>query len=249
MLNNEQEIIDFKEYKNLGGLQKPLNYTIAKNIISLSEEIKNNITASINNDLNYNSDGIQELPIVLKSISAKLEQAIQSSKSLIDYLDLAATPTDIEQVAIGVNIIRKLNNVDDLEPAPSMLPITEKTVINGLKDSLSNNSNVIKTATDLMIQINTAITPLPPVPPATTSPQNPLPSDLKSKALSMVNTIKPVERDISEKVNLIIDLVSSAKNERDKAIIEFKSCIEFTLLNSQKNKPSVSGAATAIYPK
>lgn len=249
MLNNPQEIEAFKDYQAAGGLQKPASYHMAIAIVPLAEQAKNQLSGAVNSELNYNADGISELPEALLTLSGEADEALSSANAMITYLGLAANPTDIEQVAIGVGIIRKLAGTDNDDPAPSILPVTNADDITALKANLVTLHSSAADAITLMGKINTAITPTPAIPPAPTLPTPPLPNDLKQQALAMITTIKPLLGTVSAKALAVSKLVSLATIERQAAIVAFNDCIAFTMLNGQKTKPSVSDAANAIYPK
>lgn len=249
MLNNPQEIEDFKKFQSAGGLQQPPSYHVAIATVPLAEQAKNQLAGAVNSELDYNADGISELPEALLTLSSEADEALSSANAMITYLGLAANPTDIEQVAIGVGIIRKLAGTDLDAPAPSMLPITNADDITALKANLVTLNGASADAITLMDKINTAITPAPAIPPAPVLPAPPLSDDLKQKALDMITALKPLLGTVSAKAQAASKLVSLATTERQAAITAFNDCIAFTMLNGQKSKPSVSDAANAIYPK
>ena len=249
MLNSSQEIKDFKGYQAAGGLQKSPSYHLAIATIPLSEQIKAQLLDAVNSDLNYNADGINGLPEAMLALSNEAADALVAAKSMVSYLDIAAVPTDIEQVAIGVEIIRKLGGTENKEPAPSLLPITDSSKITALKTSLTTLQSHVPNAVALMIKINSAITPIPSIPPAPQLPAPQLSKELKQQALAMISILNPLVGTIKNKAAPCLALIDNAIDERRLAVIAFNDCIAFTMLNGQKNKPTVSGAAEAIYPK
>lgn len=249
MLNTPQDILDFKEYQNAGGLQQPASYHSAIATIPLSEQAKSQLSGAVNNAIDYDSDGINELPSTMTTLSNEADEALVAANAMVTYLSVAANPTDIEQVAIGVGIVRKLAGIDDNTPAPSILPITNSSKIIALHTAIANLHINIPDAVALMSKINTALTPAPAIPPALPVPVPPLTDGLKQQALSMIITLKPFLGSITSRAINVGDMVGVATTERDVAITAFNDCIAFTMLSGQKQKPSVSDAANALYPK
>ncbi|WP_318491909.1 hypothetical protein [Photobacterium leiognathi] len=251
MLNNPQDVIEFKEYQSAGGLQKPFSYEEANKAIALAETVNNAFIASVDNDLDYVADGIQELPEIITALGGEAGEAGAASMALKTYLDLSANPTDLEQVSIGVDIICKLAGTANDKPALSITPITDPTAITSLVNKLTLVDAQTATITDLMAKINEAITPPPaPIPPAKTPtlPPPPLPDDLKTQAMALIDVLKPLKGSVITMATTVDDLAKNATVEREKAIKAFNDAIAFTLLKGQKSKPSVSAAANELYP-
>lgn len=249
MLNNPQEVKEFKDYQAAGGLQQPPGYHKAIATVPLAEQVKSQLSGAVSSDVDYNADGINDLPAIMLTLSNESGEALIAANAMITYLDIAANTTDIEQVAIGVGIVRKLAGVEDKEPAPSIIPITNADDITALHAGIVAMHSNVADAVALMDQINTALTPAPAIPPAPALPAPPLPDKLKQQALAMIATLEPMTGSITSKAVIVMELTEEATSERLAAIDAFNDCIAFTMLNGQKSKPSVSGAANAMYPK
>lgn len=255
MLNTPHEIEEFKQFQAAGGLKLPETRQIGAEVKSLSASVSAKLKASIDPGVDYERDGIKSLPDAITSLASEADKATSACAGWVSYIDIAAVPTDIEQVSIGVDILRKLAGEPNNSPVPSLLPITSKTEINELKAAMESLIDKEPSTSSLMAQINEALQPIPGTPdpmepnaPVEDLPPPPLPADLKQKAIAKANELKSLIQHIQGKVSVISSMVSSAHSERDEALKAFSDCIGFTLVSGQRDRLSVSDAANEIFP-
>lgn len=248
MIDSQEDIIKFKKYLAAGGLQKPSSFVYAESCVQLAKSIHTDLVLTCDNTIDYASSGIHELPSQITYICNECVEAKVSATSCIEYLDIAAKPDDLIQVALGYDINCKLSGTTP-SAAPFTYPITEFEPLRKCIDALLQIKNITPDIVTLMHEINTALTP-PPEPPDSSIPSDkPILSDeLKQDAISMENKLRPIQGLIkltSDRIKSWIDLASSDRNAN---LTSFTNAIQYTILDANHKNIAISDAISSISP-
>lgn len=256
MLDTPDQLASFGDYQAAGGFKKPGSYAVASSNKSTAQSLSESLKGSIDPELNYQKDGIQELPDLINRLAAECDAVTPASDAWTEYLDKAAKPDDLMQVSIGVDVLRKMSGAPEDEPAASTRPITDGQAVTNNKAAIAKVSAVKSAVLRLMANINTAITP-PPAPTGSgtggggaggTLPPPPLPADLKQQAMSMIDKLRPLRGQVQSTSNKVSSQASAASSERTKALKAFEDAVSFTIIDSNKKNPKISDAINAIAP-
>ncbi|UKA12877.1 hypothetical protein [Photobacterium damselae] len=243
MLNTPESIARFKEFTAAGGLKLPESYNLASEMEKRSKTLYEGLSNVLDPELDYDSAGIGPFITSVNALADGYLNLSDACQSWTSYLDKAAYPNDLIQVAIGVDVIRKLNDDTSDTPAPSIIPIIDSTVIEAGELALDSAEAITADVISLIEQINAAITPPPP--PA---PVPPLPEDLKEQALEMANQITPLQVDLNNKGKSISDTTSQADQDRAEALKAMTDAVNFTLCENGEKNSLISDAIAVIYP-
>lgn len=208
MLDTPEQIDQFNQFQDAGGCQLPASHPIAIKLQSDAPALSAAFLATIDAELDYTADGIQDLPAVITTLANECDKVSPAAKAWTDYIDLAAKPDDLMQVSIGVDVMCKVANKPNDKPAASTIPITDGTAVTTLKNAVATISGKQAGIQSLMSQINAAITP--PVAPSgpgagggATLPPPPLPDDLKDQAMAMIADLEPLKGSVTATSNTV----------------------------------------------
>lgn len=249
MLSTPESIDRFKIFHSKGGIKKPDSYMIAVANVQQSKDIHSTLFSTVDYRLDYSKDGIQELPSLIAALSHECVPAKLANESLINYIDMAATPSDLMQVAGGVDILLKLSNTNSDQPAASIGPIVDMSRVNECKTALDQLSILTESITALMSQINSAITPPTPLPPpAPVLPAPALPENLKTQAIAMISRLSQIVGVIENTATNITEFSAAAAAQRIAALDAFNSAIDYTIIEANEKNNSIKDAIAAISP-
>lgn len=253
MLNNQDEIDRFKDFQNAGGTKDPEAALVSADIINNASLVVEMLANAINDALDYEADGIQELPEQIRQISTDAQSASAAAKTYRDYVAMLCDPSSLEQIAIGSDIVCKLAGIPSDKPSLAIAPITTVEAVSHLSAQVLEIGAHTPDVKHLMTEINAAITPPPPPPPVegqepVVPPAPPLPEELKQQAMVMIESLKSFDGLVSNATTALVDFLNKSEQEKEKAVSAFYSCIQFTLLSNQKKNPIISDAVNNIYP-
>lgn len=251
MLDTPESIAGFGSYQSAGGFKMPSSYGLATNNQNAAQSLSAALMGSVDSELNYTKDGIQDLPATITTLAGECDTVPPACQAWKDYLDAAAKPDDLMQVSVGVDVLRKLASQPNDKPADSIKPITDGQPVDDNKQAIAQLERERAGVVSLMVQINAAITPpvsTGPTGEETTLPPPPLPDDLKQQALAMVKQLRPLVGTVKATSNTIASWASSASSERSKALKAFSDAVSFTILDGNKENPVIKDAINAINP-
>lgn len=250
MLDTPEQIAAFIDYQSAGGLQKPVTFGLAFEAKNLSHDLCLALSTCVDESNDYAAVGVEPLVLEIDSLYSELSQATLVSDAMVSYLDIAATPSDLEIVAVGVRILDKIHG-ESPKPAPSIEPIINREPIDALLGAVQEMNAHKINIVDVMSKINAAMIPV--TPPEKNAGGGglvpPLPPALIDEALALSETLSGFKGIIAGFATALKKSIDEAVTERDKAKLAFNDCVSFTMLNNQKNNPAINQAADSIYPK
>lgn len=247
MLDNPKQIADFGKYQAAGGFKRPDSYETATSNMTAAQSHSEALKAAVDPELDYNKDGIQELPQLITQLAGECDAVTPASTAWNEYLDMAATPDDLMQVAIGVDVLCKMAGQPNDKPAASIRPITHGQAVTDNKGAIDQVSAKRPGIVALMAKINVAITPSTG-PMGGTLPPPPLPADLKQQAMAMIAELRPLRGKVQATSTIVSDQANAAKVERAKALKAFSEAVSFTILDNNRENPPIKDAINEIYP-
>ncbi|CAH0543021.1 hypothetical protein [Vibrio marisflavi] len=125
MLNTPEDLEKFREFNAAGGLKQPETLTKGLELKSQANALDKQYSDCVITDVDYDSAGVGGLVDAINELVKETQDAENALDAWNGYIKLAADPTDLEQVAQGVDVRCKLNDVDNDQPCASIIPIGE----------------------------------------------------------------------------------------------------------------------------
>ncbi len=249
MLDTQEQIEQFRQFLDVGGLQEAENLTRGKSLKVKCESLSGKLSGCVSEDIE-DYQGASQLVATLKGLNSSVSATVATLTQWNEHLVLITDPTDLEQVSIGVNIKHKVDGTEDNVPAPSILPITGKEELKALEAVINGLSGHVDAAVSLMAQINTALTP-----PTSgsesdngaTLPPPDLPPELESQANALNEIMAPLAGGVTSSSTVIDAMIIASKEERTLALGYFTKAISFTICSNQTKKTSIRDATAEVF--
>ncbi|HCE1714492.1 hypothetical protein [Vibrio parahaemolyticus] len=249
MLDTQEQIEQFRQFLDVGGLKEAENLTRGKSLKVKCESLSEKLSGCVSEDIE-DYQGASKLVATLKGLNGSVSATVATLTQWNEHLVLITDPTDLEQVSIGVNIKRKVDGTEDNVPAPSILPITSKEELKALEAVINGLSGHVDEAVSLMTQINGALTP-PTGGSGTgggaTLPPPVLPPELANKADALNEVMTPLAGGVASSSKVIEAMIIASKEERTLALDYFTKAISFTICSNQTKKPSIKDATAEVF--
>lgn len=247
MLNNKDDIDNCKRFIAKGGVKLPASYHLSQKTSLSALTLANNLSKLLNDNIDYDIAGISDLTNEINLTSGYCHSISNECDKWNQYLIIAAIPSDLIQVSIGVDIYRKLNGIKTNDEAPSILPIVDHSTIETVNTAIEKLALILPTITELMVKINIAITPQIQT-PGVIAPQPLLPPNIKTSAKSLLNSLTTISTSINESNSIINKIVSTAISDRESALSSLKSAIDYTLISGNTKNTLIKSAIHEINP-
>ncbi|EGR0722455.1 hypothetical protein [Vibrio alginolyticus] len=249
MLDTQEQIEQFRQFLDVGGLKEAENLTRGKYLKVKCESLSEKLSGCVSEDIE-DYQGASKLVATLKGLNGSVSATVATLTQWNEHLVLITDPTDLEQVSIGVNIKHKVDGTEDNVPAPSILPITSKEELKALEAVINGLSGHVDAAVSLMAQINTALTP-----PTSgsesdngaTLPPPDLPPELESQANALNEIMAPLAGGVTSSSTVIDAMIIASKEERTLALGYFTKAISFTICSNQTKKTSIKDATAEVF--
>ncbi|MCR9352133.1 hypothetical protein [Vibrio alginolyticus] len=249
MLDTQEQIEQFRQFLDVGGLKEAENLTRGKSLKVKCESLSGKLSGCVSEDIE-DYQGTSQLVVTLKGLNDSVSATVATLTQWNEHLVLITDPTDLEQVSIGVNIKHKVDGTEDNVPAPSILPITSKEELKALEAVINGLSGHVDAAVSLMAQINTALTP-----PTSgsesdngaTLPPPDLPPELESQANALNENMAPLTGGVTSSSKVIEAMIIASKEERTLALDYFTKAISFTICSNQTKKTSIKDATEEVF--
>ncbi|ELB2852170.1 hypothetical protein [Vibrio alginolyticus] len=249
MLDTQEQIEQFRQFLDVGGLKEAENLTRGKSLKVKCETLSGKLSGCVSEDIE-DYQGASQLVVTLKGLNDSVSATVATLTQWNEHLVLITDPTDLEQVSIGVNIKHKVDGTEDNVPAPSILPITSKEELKALEAVINGLSGHVDAAVSLMAQINTALTP-----PTSgsesdngaTLPPPDLPPELESQANVLNEIMAPLAGGMTSSSAVIDTMIIASKEERTLALGYFTKSISFTICSNQTKKTSIKYATEEVF--
>lgn len=249
MLDTQEQIEQFRQFLDLGGLKEAENLTRGKSLKVKCESLSEKLSGCVSEDIE-DYQGASKLVATLKGLNGSVSATVATLTQWNEHLVLITDPTDLEQVSIGVNVKHKVDGTEDNVPAPSILPITSKEELKALEAVINGLSGHVDAAVSLMAQINTALTP-----PTSgsesdngaTLPPPDLPPELESQANALNEIMAPLAGGVTSSSTVIDAMIIASKEERTLALGYFTKAISFTICSNQTKKTSIKDATAEVF--
>ncbi|EHA1100059.1 hypothetical protein RAL72_003419 [Vibrio alginolyticus] len=249
MLDTQEQIEQFRQFLDVGGLKEAENLTRGKSLKVKCESLSGKLSGCVSEDIE-DYQGASQLVVTLKDLNDSVSATVATLTQWNEHLVLITDPTDLEQVSIGVNIKHKIDGTEDNVPAPSILPITSKEELKALEAVINGLSGHVDAAVSLMAQINTALTP-----PTSgsesdngaTLPPPDLPPELESQANALNENMAPLAGGVTSSSTVIDAMIIASKEERTLALGYFTKAISFTICSNQTKKTSIKYATGEVF--
>lgn len=249
MLDTQEQIEQFRQFLDVGGLKEAENLTRGKSLKVKCESLSGKLSGCVSEDIK-DYQGASQLVVTLKGLNDSVSATVATLTQWNEHLVLITDPTDLEQVSIGVNIKHKIDGTEDNVPAPSILPITSKEELKALEAVINGLSGHVDAAVSLMAQINTALTP-----PTSgsesdngaTLPPPDLPPELESQANALNEIMAPLAGGVTSSSTVIDAMIIASKEERTLALGYFTKAISFTICSNQTKKTSIKDATAEVF--
>ncbi len=253
MLDTQEQIEQFRQFLDLGGLKEAENLTRGKSLKVKCESLSEKLSGCVSEDIE-DYQGASKLVATLKGLNGSVSATVATLTQWNEHLVLITDPTDLEQVSIGVNVKHKVDGTEDNVPAPSILPITSKEELKALEAVINGLSGHVDAAVSLMAQINGALTP--PAPPTggsgsdggATLPPPVLPPELANKADALNEVMAPLAGGVASSSKVIEAMIIASREERTLALDYFTKAISFTICRNQTKKTSIKDATAEVFP-
>ncbi|HHX8568409.1 TPA: hypothetical protein ACVO0S_001616 [Vibrio alginolyticus] len=249
MLDRQEQIEQFRQFLDVGGLKEAENLTRGKSLKVKCESLSGKLSGCVSEDIE-DYQGASQLVVTLKGLNDSVSATVATLTQWNEHLVLITDPTDLEQVSIGVNIKHKVDGTEDNVPAPSILPITSKEELKALEAVINDLSGHVDAAVSLMAQINTALTS-----PTSgsesdngaTLPPPDLPPELESQANALNEIMAPLAGGVTSSSAVIDTMIIASKQERTLALGYFTKAISFTICSNQTKKTSIKDATAEVF--
>lgn len=249
MLDRQEQIEQFRQFLDVGGLKEAENLTRGKSLKVKCESLSGKLSGCVSEDIE-DYQGASQLVVTLKGLNDSVSATVATLTQWNEHLVLITDPTDLEQVSIGVNIKHKVDGTEDNVPAPSIFPITRKEELKALEAVINGLSGHVDAAVSLMAQINTALTP-----PTSggesdngaTLPPPDLPPELESQANALNEIMLPLAGGVTSSSTVIDAMIIASKEERTLALGYFTKAISFTICSNQTKKTSIKDATAEVF--
>ncbi|EGQ9764943.1 hypothetical protein FWP46_21150 [Vibrio alginolyticus] len=249
MLDTQEQIEQFRQFLDVGGLKEAENLARGKSLKVKCESLSGKLSGCVSEDIE-DYQGASQLVVTLKGLNDSVSATVATLTQWNEHLVLITDPTDLEQVSIGVNIKHKVDGTEDNVPAPSILPITSKEELKALEAVINGLSGHVDAAVSLMAQINTALTPSTSGSESdngATLPPPDLPPELESQANALNEIMAPLAGGVTSSSTVIDAMIIASKEERTLALGYFTKAISFTICSNQTKKTSIKDATVEVF--
>ncbi|EGQ8734735.1 hypothetical protein RGL42_004134 [Vibrio parahaemolyticus] len=252
MLDTQEQIEQFRQFLDVGGLQEAENLIRGKYLKVKCEILSEKLSGCVSEDIE-DYQGASQLVATLKGLNGSVSATVATLTQWNEHLVLITDPTDLEQVSIGVNVKHKVDGTEDNVPAPSILPITSKEELKALEAVINGLSGHVDEAVSLMAQINGALTPPAPLTGGSDSdsgaalPPPVLPPELANKADALNEVMAPLAGGVASSSKVIEAMIIASKVGRTLALDYFTKAISFTICSNQTKKTSIKDATEEVF--
>ncbi len=234
---SDSKLEDFKRFS----MKEPENLTKAKSLQGRAQTLLTKINL-VDDTKGYQSAGVGGLVSQTSVLVSELVSTIAACSSLSDYLTIAATPTDMTQVAQGASLKAKLDGVDPSEIAPSLLPVVSKSELEGLEQELEAVEFKGDEIAVLLGEINGYLVvdeEFPLIEPS-------VPSSVQQEASTLENELSLIVGNLYAAALVVTTMVSEAETNRTEALELFDLAVSFAVCDSQSGSVLTSDAIQEI---
>lgn len=238
MLDTVEEIQEFIDFRNAGGIQPPETLTIGRQVNSAAAALSGKLSALIVEDVDYND--VQSLVNAINTLASESQQAVSATERWNVYLEETAIPTALEIPSQGHDVLCKVNGIDNNKSAPFIGPIISKSEIQDLQSAVANVDSETDSTVALMAEINAILD--------TEVPGAGLSQDLINRANEEATKLQISIGLIGRAFTSVESLLNSAIQNKAESEAAFYQAVDFTIANSQLSDPAIKEAAEEIYP-
>lgn len=246
----DADVERFTQFYEAGGLKEAENLTKGKAIKTVATTTGSDYKATVIDEANYKSDGVQRLPAAILSLSTELSDAANTLSGWNSYITTASDPLDLVQVDQGADVYRKVKGESNDVAWPSILPITSKPELVALESAVNEVYAYVSETKTLMTEINASVWPDPIVTtPGGTPTRIPValtPAQI-SKCLTLAGKLESEVGKVAAASKVIAGMVNAATTSRATALSYFGKAITFTVCANQVKSPSVSDATKEVF--
>ncbi len=247
MLIPEENLSRFREFHAGGGLKEAANLTTGKALLAITLSRLARYSATISEDVNYSSAGISTLSAAINTLIGELGASQSALESWNEYLTEATEPTDLEQVAQGAEVKRQLDGTDQSEVWPSILPITSKTELQHLSDTLGLISAPLDELEALMSEVNDVLTPVVVEGESGGAVVGSLSTDQKTRCNAMATMLSGLAGGVGGAAADVANMIAVAIPAKAEAIRYFEIAVAFTVADGQLDKGSIGDATREVF--
>lgn len=250
MLIPEENLSRFREFHAGGGLIEAANLTTGKALLAITLSHLARYSATISEEVDYSGGGIGGLSSAINTLIGELGASQSALESWNEYLEESTEPTDLEQVAQGAEVKRQLDGTDQNEVWPSILPITSKTELQHLSDTLGLIGAPLDELETLMTEVNDVLTPVTVEGTggegASTSVGS-LSTDQKTRCAAMATTLTGIAGGVGNAAAEVANMIAVAIPAKAEAIRYFEIAVAFTVADGQLDKGSIGDATREVF--
>ncbi|MCG6387505.1 hypothetical protein K6U51_12735 [Vibrio fluvialis] len=250
---NDNDVERFKSFYAAGGLVEASNLTKGKALVAATAPTSELYSATIEPEADYSADGVQRLPDAILTLSSELNAATAALTGWNEYLVIATDPFDLQQVAQGAEVYRKVKPEPNDSLWPSIVPITSKPEIEALESAVNSLKSYLAETQALMAEVNASVWPDPvesPGPdgePVSTRTPIPLTPEQVDKCLVLAGKLEAEVGGVSSAAAVIGNMASTATSKRTLALAYFSKAVSFIVCSNQVKLPSVGDATKEVF--
>lgn len=250
---NENDIDRFNSFYAAGGLKEASNLTKGKALAAITAPTSELYAATVIAEANYSSDGVQRLPNAILALSGELGGATGALESWNGYLAKAVDPFDLQQVAQGAEVYRKVHSEPNDSHWPSITPITSKVEITALESAINGVKSYLSETQTLMAEINKSVWPDPveTVGPGgeVTSTRTPVPltPTQVQKCLTLAAKLEAQVGKVGVAASTIANMAAVGASKRVLAMSYFSKAVSFLVCSNQIDNPSIGDATKEVF--
>ncbi|PMS91980.1 hypothetical protein [Vibrio parahaemolyticus] len=236
MLDTDEDILNFKQFVEAGGIQSPSTLLVGQDIAVRAQAISDSLSPVVLDENDYSQVSVF-ITAVNNAMTVSDNVTIIVSGWNI-YLEETAIPEGLSIPAQGHDIQCKLDGVENDSPAPFTVPILQDTEILALQNKISNVEPIVSDVVTLMGEINDSLL----------LATGTIPSDLVAESESLATTLSSAVNALSVSSSAVNDVLSAAETNKSNATEVYYQAIGFTIANSQLSDPAIKDAVSEIYP-
>ncbi|EGQ7810289.1 hypothetical protein I6Y99_004330 [Vibrio parahaemolyticus] len=236
MLDTDEDILNFKQFVEAGGIQSPSTLLVGQDIAVRAQAISDSLSPVVLDENDYSQVSVF---ITAVNNAITVSDGVTSIVSEWNtYLEETAIPEGLSIPAQGHDIQCKLDGVENDSPAPFTVPILQDTEILALQNQISSVEPTVSDVVTLMGEINDSLL----------LATGTIPSDLVAESESLATTLSSAVNTLSVSSLAVNDVLSAAETNKSNATEVYYQAIGFTIANSQLSDPAIKDAVSEIYP-
>ncbi|HBN6266235.1 TPA: hypothetical protein L3N15_004217 [Vibrio parahaemolyticus] len=236
MLDTDEDILNFKQFVEAGGIQPPQTLLIGKDIVNRAQGISDSLSSVVLDENDYSQ--VNTFIVAVNNAIAVSDNVTNIVSGWNAYLEETAIPEGLSIPAQGHDIQCKLDGIENDSPAPFTVPILQDTEILELQNQISNVEPIVSDVVILLGEINDSLL----------LATGTIPSDLVAESESLATTLNNAVNTLSVSSSAVNNVLSAAETNKSNATEVYYQAIGFTIANSQLSDPAIKDAVSEIYP-